>query len=62
MPIKTRVTAMLGIEHPVIMGGMTGVGTPELCAAVSNAGGLGLFAAHNAGSPEGCRAWIHKVR
>jgi nitronate monooxygenase len=44
---------MLGIEHPIIMGGMTGTGTPELAAAVSNAGGLGIFAAHNAGSPEG---------
>ena len=53
---------MLNIEHPVIMGGMTGVGTVELAAAVSNAGGLGLFAAHNAGSPEGCRQWIRRMR
>ena len=52
MVIKTRVTEMLGIEAPIILGGMTGVGTPELCAAVSNAGGLGTFAAHNAGTPE----------
>ena len=43
-PFKTKVTEMLGIEHPVIMGGMTGVGTPELAAAVSLAGGLGIFA------------------
>ena len=62
MPIVTTVTKMLGVEHPVVMGGMTGVGTPELAAAVSNAGGLGVFAAHNAGSPEGCRAWIKKMR
>merc|ERR1719198_813431 len=41
---------------------MTGIGTPELAAAVSNAGGLGLFCAHNAGSPEGCRKWIHHMR
>ena len=41
---------------------MTGTGTPELAAAVSNAGGLGIFAAHNAGSPEGCRQWIRKIR
>lgn len=53
---------MLGIEHPVVMGGMTGVGTTELAAAVSNAGGLGTFAAHNAGSPEQCRQWIRKIR
>jgi NAD(P)H-dependent flavin oxidoreductase YrpB (nitropropane dioxygenase family) len=39
MVIRTRVTELLGIEHPIIMGGMTGVGTPELAAAVSNAGG-----------------------
>ena len=45
--IQTRVTQMLGIDHPIIMGGMTGVGTPELAAAVSNAGGLGIFCAHN---------------
>lgn len=62
MPLKTRVTEMLGIEHPIIMGGMTGVGTPELAAAVSNAGGLGIFCAHNAGSPEGCREWIKRMR
>mmetsp|Transcript_29740 Transcript_29740/g.69908 ORF Transcript_29740/g.69908 Transcript_29740/m.69908 type:complete len:333 (-) Transcript_29740:39-1037(-) len=61
MPITTRVTEMLGIQHPIIMGGMTGVGTPELAAAVSNAGGLGIFAAHNAGSPEGCRSWIRRT-
>lgn len=62
MPLRTRITEMLGIEHPVIMGGMTGIGTPELAAAVSNAGGLGLFCAHNAGSPEGCREWCRKMK
>jgi hypothetical protein len=58
MPLATRITKMLNIEHPVVMGGMTGTGTPELAAAVSNAGGLGLFAVLNAGTPEKCRAWI----
>lgn len=62
MPIKTKVCDMLGIQHPVVMGGMTGVGTPELAAAVSNAGGLGIFAAHNAGTPEGCREWIKRCK
>jgi nitronate monooxygenase len=47
---------------PIVMGGMTGTGTVELAAAVSNAGGLGIFAAHNAGSPENCRQWIRKLR
>ena len=60
--IETRVTKMLGIKYPIIMGGMTGVGTPELAAAVSNAGGLGVFAAHNAGTPEKCREWIQHIR
>ena len=60
--IQTRLTQMLNIDHPVVMGGMTGVGTVELAAAVSNAGGLGMFAAHNAGSPEGCRQWIRRMR
>lgn len=60
--VKTRLTEMLGIDHPVILGGLTGVGTVELAVAVSNAGGLGLFAAHNAGSPEGCRSWIRRAR
>lgn len=62
MPITTRVTRLLGIEMPIVMGGMTGTGTVELAAAVSNAGGLGIFAAHNAGSPENCRQWIRKLR
>lgn len=62
MPIKTRLTEMLGIEHPVVMGGMTGTGTPELAAAVSNAGGLGVLCAHNAGSPEGAREWIRRMK
>lgn len=60
--IQTRVTEMLGIAHPIVLGGMTGVGTMELAAAVSNAGGLGIFCAHNAGSPEACRIWIRKLR
>lgn len=41
---------------------MTGVGTPELAAAVSNAGGLGVFAAHNAGTPENLQKWIYEIR
>lgn len=62
MPFRTRITELLGIEHPIIMGGMTGVGTPELAAAVSNAGGLGMIAIHNAGSPERGREWIRILK
>lgn len=62
MAFTTRVTTMLGIEHPVICGGMTGVGTAELAAAVSNAGGLGLLTALSCGTPEHCRAEIRRLR
>ncbi|TJX65202.1 enoyl-[acyl-carrier-protein] reductase FabK [Soehngenia saccharolytica] len=46
--IKTRVTELLGIEYPIIQGGMAWVATHELAAAVSEAGGLGIIAAGNA--------------
>ena len=62
MPLKTRLTEMLGIDHPLVMGGLTGVGTVELAAAVSNAGGLGMFTSHNAGSPEGARREIRRLK
>lgn len=39
--MQTRLTALLGIEHPVVLGGMAGATSPTLVAAVSNAGGLG---------------------
>jgi nitronate monooxygenase len=41
--MKTRITELLGIEHPIIQGGMHYVGYAELAAAVSNAGGLGII-------------------
>ena len=41
---------MLGIEHPIFQGGMAWVADAELAAAVSNAGGLGLISAINAGT------------
>lgn len=54
---------MLGIEKPVLMGGMTGVGDVELAAAVSLAGGLGIFAIHNGGTKEkDIRAYIRKAK
>src|SRR5262252_2373295 len=39
--MKTRACEVLGIEHPVVLGGMASGTSPELVAAVSNAGGLG---------------------
>ena len=43
--MKTRLTELLGIEHPIICGGMMRVGKPELAAAASNAGALGIMTA-----------------
>jgi nitronate monooxygenase len=43
--LKTRITELFGIEHPIIQGGMHFVGKAELAAAVSNAGGLGIITA-----------------
>lgn len=41
--MKTRITELFGIEHPIIQGGMHHVGFAEMAAAVSNAGGLGII-------------------
>ncbi|MXO62700.1 NAD(P)H-dependent flavin oxidoreductase [Qipengyuania oceanensis] len=46
MAFKTRITEEFGIETPILMGGMTGVGYGELVAAVANAGALGFITAH----------------
>lgn len=46
--MKTRVTELLGIEHPVIQGGMAWVAEYHLAAAVSNAGGFGIIGAASA--------------
>lgn len=46
--MKTRITELLGIEYPVIQGGMAWVAEHKLAAAVSNAGGLGLIGAASA--------------
>ena len=43
--LKTRVTEILGIEHPILQGGMAWAASAELAAAVSNAGGLGIVGA-----------------
>jgi enoyl-[acyl-carrier protein] reductase II len=45
MALRTRVTELLGIEHPIIQGGMAWTATWELVAAVSNAGGFGVIGA-----------------
>ena len=50
--MKTRITELFAIEHPIIQGGMHFVGYAELAAAVSNAGGLGIITALTQGTPE----------
>lgn len=45
--IKTRITEMLGIKFPIVLGGMKGLGNHRLAAAVSNAGGLGMITSGN---------------
>ena len=50
--MKTKITEMFGIEHPIIQGGMHHVGFAELAAAVSNAGGLGTITGLTQGTPE----------
>jgi enoyl-[acyl-carrier protein] reductase II len=42
--MKTRITEMLGIQHPIFLSGMSWISVPEMVAAVSNAGGLGILA------------------
>jgi NAD(P)H-dependent flavin oxidoreductase YrpB (nitropropane dioxygenase family) len=50
--VKTAITELFGIEHPIIQGGMHYVGFAELAAAVSNAGGLGLITGLTQKTPE----------
>jgi NAD(P)H-dependent flavin oxidoreductase YrpB (nitropropane dioxygenase family) len=60
--MKTRITELFGIEHPIIQGGMHYVGFAELAAAVSNAGGLGIITGLTQPSPERLAAEIRRCR
>lgn len=59
--MKTRITEILGIEYPIIQGGMAWVAEHKLAAAVSNAGGIGLIGAASA-PPEIVREEIRKCK
>jgi NAD(P)H-dependent flavin oxidoreductase YrpB (nitropropane dioxygenase family) len=59
---RTRVTELLGIEVPIIQGGMQWVGRAELAAAVSNAGALGTLSALTQPTPESLRQEIERCR
>ena len=60
--MKTRITELFGIEHPIIQGGMHYVGFAELAAAVSNAGGLGIITGLTQKTPEALAAEIRRCR
>ena len=60
--MKTRITELLGIEHPIVQGGMMWVGTAEMASAVSNAGGLGMITALTQPTPDALRAEIDRCR
>ncbi|MCK9564359.1 MAG: nitronate monooxygenase family protein [Bacteroidales bacterium] len=62
MKLKTRITELLGIEYPIVQGGMMWVGRAELASAVSNAGGLGILTALTQPSPDALRAEIERCR
>jgi len=59
--LHTRLCDRLGIRHPILLAGMGRASTPELAAAVSNAGGLGVIGAAGCG-PNQLREWIRRTR
>ncbi len=62
MALKTRFTELVGIEKPIVQGGMMWVGRAELAAAVSNAGGLGILTALTQPTPDDLRKEIERCR
>ncbi|MEK9210931.1 NAD(P)H-dependent flavin oxidoreductase [Sphingomonas sp. 2378] len=62
MALTTRITQMLGIEHPIVQGGMQSVGLAEMASAVSNAGALGMLTALTQPSPQALRDEIERCR
>ncbi len=60
--MKTRITELLNIKYPIIQGGMMWVGTAEMAAAVSNAGGLGIVTALTMPTPEALTKEIARCR
>jgi len=60
--LKTRVTEMLGVDYPILQGGMQWVSRAELVAAVSNAGGLGILSALTFPSPDELAREIRRTK
>ena len=59
--MKTRMTELFGIKHPVMLAGMNWLTTPKLVAAVSNAGGLGILSCQQY-NPDSLRVAIKEIR
>ncbi len=60
--MKTRITDLFGIEHPILQGGMHFVGLAEMAAAVSNAGGLGIITGLTQRTPDDLAKEIARCR
>lgn len=60
--MKTRITELIGIDHPIVQGGMQWVSKAELASAVSEAGGLGIITALTQPDPEALAGEIKKMR
>jgi len=59
--MKTRMTELFGVKHPIMLAGMAFVSLPKLVAAVSNAGGLGMFNSV-ANTPDQLRDIIKEIK
>ena len=59
--MKSKITELFNIKYPIICSGMTGISRPEMVAAVSNAGGLGILATADL-TPDQTRAAINKIK
>lgn len=60
--IRTTFTEQFGVDHPILCGGMTGLGTAELISAVANAGALGFLTALTQPTPEALAKEIARTR
>ncbi len=60
--MKTRITKLLEIEHPIVQGGLQNVGVAELASAVSNAGGFGMLTALTQPTPDDLEKEIERCR
>jgi NADH:quinone reductase (non-electrogenic) len=62
MKLQTRFTRLVGVDYPIVQGGMMWVGRAELASAVSNAGGLGILTALTQPTPDALRREIDRCR